>query len=225
MQLVRRLSFVVFLTLVQVVAAQQTRPTTAPEDATTPRGALRLLNQAMRSGNVALIKELFLTTNAAEVRMVEADAAMAAALARLRAAALQTYGPQGADAVTGDTDAGAADSAARIDSAEVTVNGDVATVVYRDERDSPFVLKKSDGEWKVPVSQLGKPLDPAALDERLADLAIQQRVVEELTREISRKRFATPEEAREAWRTRILQAATSQPATRPAISPSPAGRG
>jgi hypothetical protein len=215
MQFVRLLILIASFMLAQVVAAQQTRPTTAPEDAATPKGALRMLNQAMRSGNVALIKQLFLTTNAAETRMVDADAAMAAALARLRAAALQAYGPQGADAVTGDTDAGAADSAARIDSADVTVEGDIATVVYRDEKDSPFVLKKSEGQWKVPVSQLGKPLDPAGLDERLADLAIQQRVVEDLTHEINQKKFATPEEAREAWRARILQAATSQPATRP----------
>ena len=146
--------------------------------------------------------------------MVNADAEMAAALAKLRAVAVQVYGPQAADVITGDTDAGATESAARIEAADVTVTGDVATVVYRDEKDSPFVLKKSGGSWKVPVSQLGKPLDPAALDQRLADLAIQRKVVEELTDQIRQKRFATAEEAREAWRTRILQAATSQPATR-----------
>jgi hypothetical protein len=216
MQLTRRMSLMLILSLCGIVSAQQTRPTTAPDDlATTPRGALRALNQAMRRGDVPIIKELFLATNPSEKRMVDADAAMAAALARLRSVSVQTYGVSAADIVTGETDTGAADSAARIDSADVTVTGDVATVVYRDEKESPFVLKKSGGLWRIPVSQLGKPLEPAALDERLADLAIQQKVVEELTDQIRRKKFATAEEAREAWRARILQAATSQPATRP----------
>jgi hypothetical protein len=216
MQLKREISIIFWACVPALAAAPQTRPTTLPADPATPRGALRNLNQAVRSGDVAAIRQLFLVTSPAESRMVEADASMAAALARLRVAALRAYGPQGADVVTGDSDAGAADSAARIDTADVTVTGDVATVVYRDEKDSPFVLKKSGGQWKVPVSQLGKPLDAATLDERLADLAVQQKVVEQLTREIEQRKFAAAEEAREAWRTRILQAATSQPATRPA---------
>lgn len=215
----RQILLVVSLLTVQVATAQQTHPTTVPQDPATPRGALRTLNQAMRDGDVAAIHQMFLATSVAEQRMVDADAAMAAALARLRAAAVEAFGPHGADIVTGDTDAGTADSSARIETADVVVTGDVATVVYRDEKDSPFVLKKSGGLWKVPVSQLGKPLDPAALEERLADLAVQQKVVEELTEQIRQKKFATPEDARQAWRTRILQAATSQPATRPAQTP------
>jgi hypothetical protein len=173
MQLKRQIAIILWACAPVLAAGPQTRPTTLPDDPATPRGALRNLNQAMRSGDVAAIRQLFLATNPAETRMVEADASMAAALARLRAAALAAYGPQGADIVTGDSDAGAADSAARIDTADVTVTGDIATVVYRDEKDSPFVLKKSGGQWKVPVSQLGKPLDAATLDERLADLAVQ----------------------------------------------------
>ncbi|HSZ56789.1 MAG TPA: hypothetical protein VK797_14065 [Tepidisphaeraceae bacterium] len=211
----RRTVLAVLALVAPLAAAQQTRPTTAPDDPATPRGALRTLNQAMRDGNVAAIRQLFLATTPSEARMVDADAAMAAALARLRTAAVEAYGPRGADLVTGDTDAGAADSSARIDSADVVVTGDVATVVYRDEKDSPFVLKRSGGQWKVPVTQLGKPLDPAALDERLADLVVQRKVVQELTDQIRQKKFATAEEARQAWRTRILQAATSQPTTRP----------
>ena len=219
MHLVRQTALVVILLIVRFGAAQQTHPTTAPEGPATPRGALRTLNQAMRNGDVAAIHQMFLATSVAEQRMVDADAAMAAALARLRTAAVDAFGPRGADLVTGDTDAGTADSSARIDTADVVITGDVATIVYRDEKDSPFVLKKSGGLWKVPVSQLGKPLDQAALEERLADLAVQQKVVEELTEQIRQKRFATPEDARQAWRTRILQAATSQPATRPAQTP------
>jgi len=196
-------------------AASQTQPTTQlGEAASTPRGALRALNQAMRSGDEGAIRQLFLAASPAEARMIDADARMAASLAQLRVAAAAAYGSQGADAVTGDSDAGAAESVARIDSADIAIEGDVATVTYRDEKNSPFLLKKIDGHWKVPVSQLGKPLNPAALDQRLADLALQRNVVEEITDQIKQKKFAGAEQAREAWRARILQAATSQPTTR-----------
>lgn len=195
------------------IAAQATRPATQPASAAqTPKEALRELNVAMREGDVATIRRMFLATTPAERKMMDADAMMAAALADLRRAALAAYGAEAAKTLTGDTDAGAAQSLARIDAAEVTINGDTATVAYRDEREAPFILKKSDGEWKVPVSQLGKPLDAAALDQRLGDLAVQTTVVHDVTRLIREGKLGTAEQAREAWQSRILQAATSQPA-------------
>ena len=215
MQLAPRLILIVALATTAASGLQQTQPTTLPADAAaTPRGALRALNQAMRAGDEGTIKQLFLAATPAEARMIDADAKMASALAHLRVAAVAAYGTQGADAVTGDSDAGAAESAARIDAADIALEGDVATVTYRDEKNAPFVLKKVEGHWKVPVSQLGKPLDPAALDQRLADLALQRQVVEEVTDQIRQKKFPGAEQAREAWRARILQVATSQPTTR-----------
>jgi hypothetical protein len=168
----------------------------------------------MRAGDIGTMKRLFLATTPPESRMIDAVAQMAAELARLRTVAVKAYGPHGADAFTEDSEAGAIDSAARIDAAEVAVNGDVATVTYQDQKNSPFVLKKVDGKWRAPVSQLGKPLEPGELDQQLADLAVQRRVVEEMIQEISAKKFAGAEQAKEAWRARILQAPTSQPTTR-----------
>ncbi len=193
-------------------AGQQTQPGSAAD---TPRDAIRALNQAMRLGDVPTIKQLFLATTPAEAQIIDADAQMAAALARLRSAAVKAYGSKGADAITGDINAGATESAARIDAADVVITGDVATITYRDEKNSPFVLKRVNGKWRVPVSQLGKPLEPATLEQRLADLALQRQVVEEMIGQISEKKFADAEKARLAWAARLLQAATSQPATRP----------
>jgi hypothetical protein len=165
----------------------------------------------MRDGDAATIKRMFLATTPAERKMVAADVQMAAALAELRRAAVAAYGDDAAKAVTGDTAAGTAESLARIDAADVSITGDTATVNYRDERDGPFVLKKVNGEWKVPVSQLGKPLDAVALNQRLADLSVQTAVVREVAKLIRDGKLATAEQAREAWQNRILQAATSQP--------------
>lgn len=196
--------------------AQQTKPTSAPAaDLSTPQGSLLVLNEAMRDGDVEKIKQLFIATTPAEVKMVGSEAEMAAALADLRRAAVKVFGEEGAKTITGDSAAGQAESIARINSASVEITGDSATVVYRDQKDTPFLLKKVNGEWKVPVADLGKPLDVAALDQRLADLALQRKVVRELTAQIRANAFANAEQAREAWQTRILQAATSQPAPQP----------
>lgn len=214
MHLASRLILTLALAAPAAAAAQQTQPSTQPADLSTPRGALRALNLAMRAGDEDAIKDVFLAASPAESRMIDAVAKTAAALAHLRTAAVAAYGSQGADAVTRDSDASAADSAARIDTAEIVVEGDAATVTYRDEKSSPFVLKKVDGRWKVPYSQLGRPLDPAALDQSLTDLAHQRHVVEEITDQIRQKKFADAQQAREAWGTRTMQAATSQPTTR-----------
>ena len=200
-----------------VISAQQTRPATMPAvDLSTPRGALRALNLAMTEGDVATITRLFLAPSPSDRQMVEADAEMSAALAALRRAAATAFGEDGAKTVTGDTAGGAADSIARIEAAEINVAGDTATVVYRDEKETPFLLKKVANEWRVPVSDLGRPIDPEALARRLADLEVQRRVVLDIADEIRSGKLATAEQARETWRSRILQAATSQPTTRPA---------
>ena len=198
---------------------QSTRPTTMPvavQD-TTPRGALRALNQAIRTGDAAGMLALFLATTPSEQRMADADAQTAAALAHLRRAATQAFGEPGARLVMGNTPAGDAESAARIESADITINGDTATVTYRDERESPFVLKRVNGHWRVPVSEFGKPLDQAALDQQLADLAAQRELVLEVTRNIELGKLTSAEQARDAWHSRMFEAATSQPATRPSI--------
>jgi hypothetical protein len=189
--------------------------TTTP--AATPRDVLRSLNEAMRMGDEANIRALFIASTPAERTMIDADAAMAGALARLRAAAVKQFGVKRADILTGDSDAAGADSVAHIETADIDVRGDVATVTYRDGKNSQqFVLKKVDGGWRIPVSELGKPLSPEALNQRLGDLAIQRNVIDEIASRIAAGQFQTPEGARDAWRAQILKAAASQPATQPA---------
>ena len=205
---------VMVLTCAALARAQQTQPATAPAaDPSTPRGALRLLNQAMRDGDVATIKRMFLAANPSESKMIDAVAQMSAALADLRRAAVKAYGEEEATTVTGDSEP--AKNLERIDSAEIVINGQTATVTYKDQKDSPFVLKKLEGHWQVPASELGKPIDPAALTQQLADLAVQTSLVRQITQEIDDGKFPTAKKAGDAWRTRLLQAVTSQPTTRP----------
>jgi hypothetical protein len=197
----------------EIPPALRAGPTTAPTvDLSTPRATLRSLNQAMREGDVDVIKRLFFASTPMETQMVEADAQMAGALAELRVAAIKAFGSENAKILTGESAAGTAESLARIEAADIAVDGDTATVHYSNDKESPFVLKKVGNEWKIVVSQLGKPLNPAALEQRISDLAVQRRVVQEIAAEIRSGHFASSERAREAWQSRILQAATSQTA-------------
>jgi hypothetical protein len=214
MRVSRKWLIALVLTASGFVDAQ--RPTTQAS-ATTPRDALRSLNQAMRSGDESQIRDLFVASTPAETRMIEADAAMAGALARLRAAAVKQFGVKHADIVTGDSDAAGADSISRIETADIDVRGDVATVIYHDEKNAQqFVLKKVGGNWRIPVSELGKPLSPAALDQRLGDLALQRGVIDDIASHILEGQYQSAESARDAWRAQILKSATSQPTTKPA---------
>jgi len=196
---------------VQILPAQHPTTTAPAADLSTPRATLLALNRAMREGDVESIKRLFLAETPAEMQMVEADAQMAAALAELRDAAIKAFGTENARTLTGDTAAGTAESLKRIEGAEIVVSGDAATVHYSDDKAVPFILKKAGNDWRVPVSQLGKPLNPAALEQRISDLAVQRRVVRDIAAQIRTGNFKSSEKAREAWQSRILQAATSQP--------------
>jgi hypothetical protein len=201
----------------QLVRAQTTRPTTtfSTVDLSTPRGTLRSLNSAIREGDVDAMRRIFLASTPAEKKMADADAQMAAALADLRESAIKAFDAEHASILCGDVAVGSAQSLARIEAAAISISGDTATVKYGGEKPGPpFVLKSVNGEWKVPVSQLGQPVDPAALDQRLGDLAVQRNVVREVAEMIRAGKFGNAEQAREAWQTRILQAATSKPAVR-----------
>ena len=216
MHMSRKLLIALVLATPCLVVGQSaaTRPATQTS-AATPRDALRLLNSAMRTGDEGHIRALFLASTPAESRMIDADAAMAAALARLRAAAVKQFGAKHANIVTGDNEAASVDSIARIETADIDVRGDIATVSYHDEKNSqPFVLRKVDGSWRIPISELGKPLSPGALDQRLGDLATQRGVIEDIAVQILDGRLQTAEGARDAWRAQILKSATSQPTTR-----------
>ena len=66
-----------------------------------------------------------------EASMVESMASMAEALAELRRAAVKVFGPDAAKDVTGDDGSRWAEGLARIDSADVKLDGDAARVTYR----------------------------------------------------------------------------------------------
>src|SRR6185503_3243375 len=102
-----------------------------------------------------------------ETRMVAAMADMAAAMAQLQKASVKAFGEEGAKEIVGDTQTTDAQGRARIDAADVRLAGDTATVTVPEGEDAPVVLKRVGGQWKVPMSELSKNAEAAALEERL----------------------------------------------------------
>lgn len=202
----------------QVAAPSDAKPAAADTETSTPKGALKLLATALRDGDSDRIRAVMHATNAAETRMVAAMADMARAMAELQKASVKAYGAEGAKEIVGDTQATDAAGRARIDAAEVRVQGDAATVVIAEGEDAPVVLKRVGGQWKVPMAELSKNADPSVLDERLAELSEQRKLVVQLTREIGEGQFAGPAQAKDAWQSRAMQAVTRRP---PARKPQP----
>jgi hypothetical protein len=192
--------------------AHDAAPAAAPEaDPTTPKGALKLLAAALRDGDAERIRQVMYATNPAEVRMVAAMADMARAMAELQKVAVKAFGEEGAQEIVGDSRATDAEGRARIDAADVRVQGDTATVVVSEGQDAPVTLRRVNGQWKVPMAELSKNADPAALDERLTELAEQRKLVEQLAQEIGERQFGTPAQATDAWQSRAMQAVTRRP--------------
>ncbi|HZN68678.1 MAG TPA: hypothetical protein VFB66_25585 [Tepidisphaeraceae bacterium] len=190
------------------------RPPSAPAepaDTSTPKGSLKVLAAALRAGDAAGIRRVMHATNPSEVRMVAAMADMAGAMAQLQRSAVRSFGAEGAKQLVGDTHATDAEGLARIEAAEVRVASDTATVTLAEGKEAPVTLKRIEGEWKIPVAELARGANQAALDEQLSELAIQTKLVRELAGEVEAGKFATPSQAHEAWQSRAMQASTRRP--------------
>ena len=189
-----------------VTPAPSSAPTDASANDPSPKGTLKQLAAALREGDAERIRAVMHAANPSETRMVAAMAETARSMAALQKAAVKQFGREAAKEVVGDTDATDAESKARIDSAEVKVQGDTATVTMEDGEETPVVLKKVAGHWKLPMAELSKGADPAALEERLVALSEQARLVRDLATEIETGKYNTPAQAHEAWQSRAMQA-------------------
>jgi hypothetical protein len=211
------------LILSATVSAQATDPTTAvatsrPVDASTPKGSLKALAQALDAGQRQAVLDLLLAQSPAERKVAEATADLAEAAATLRRAAIKAFGEEAARPL--GVEAGATPEAlGRIDAAKIQLDGDRATVRTDSAEGPPMILVRSDGRWRVPISELSRDVEPADLDRNVAALIDQARLMRQLAAEVSAGKYTTAPDARQALDKRIVQSAFPQ--TAPA-SPAPA---
>lgn len=196
--------------------AAQTRPSTAPAttqvvaaDPSTPKGALKLLTQALDAGDRAKVMDLLAADTEAEHKWARATAELAEATAALRRSATDGFGAE-ASRPLGVDRAATGDAFARIDAATVTLRGDKASVRAASEEGPPLVLIRRDGTWRVPVSEFSKDVETADLDRAVRALADETRLLRELAVEVAAGKYKTATDARQALDRRIMQSAMPQ---------------
>jgi hypothetical protein len=91
------------------------------------------------------------------------------------------------------------------------VQGDTATVTMEDGEEAPVVLKRVEGAGDCRCPSCPVVADLAALEERLAGLSEQSKLVRELAEEIGTGKYASPAQAKEAWQSRAMQASMRRP--------------
>ncbi len=224
--------------MAQVAPGQQTRPAPTtnaagpatrpalrefpplPSEPGTPRDALKLFAAALRDGDEQRLRRVVILGNEpADGRMLNAIARMAAALARMNQAAVDAWGESAISGLTGDSLTHFERTLARIDAADISIDGEKATVRYADAKDAPFELRRVGGLWKVPMGELSQGADPATLDQRLAELDGQAQIVAALTGEIAAGKFHNADAAREAWRVKIMRSLSDHPGDRARANP------
>ena len=204
------------------------KPPASPEDAAL-RAALKTLAKGLADGNAEQIRHVIHADNPTERKMVDAMADMAVQIAQLYKASAKAFGEEQAKALTGDVAA----EMGRIDRADVAIDGDNATVLYKPEATAskdpadagtveaspPMQLKKIEGRWQVPVSSLSKDTTPEEIEQRLSDLEAQSKVIADLTAEVTAGKYKSADKAAEAWQAKVMQALT------PPRKPAPDGKG
>jgi hypothetical protein len=203
--------------------AQESRPTTAPalvepasrpssmpSDQSTPKAALKKLSHAMDAGDQAAIRQVLDYEGKLQGEMADSIGQMAAAQAQLKHAALQTYGKEGARGLLGDSISEVGDQL--LESAQEHITGDSATVSI--PGGDSIVLKRIDGQWKLPLSEVSKGISEQEIRQRIDEIAHQAAIYRETAEEVTNKKYKTSEQVAEALRGRLLKAAT-QPTSRP----------
>jgi hypothetical protein len=229
----RRILSVMFVPLAATLAmAQDAAPASAPTSAPTtqvvamnqdtPRGTLKLLTKAMDEGDTETIAAVLLPASPAEKTFSEHIADLAAATGKLKKAAVATFGEEGAKSINDPAAANAA--MGHIDASTEEVNGDSATV--RDGSGPVMALKRVDGKWRVPMSELLRLMDadtPGKLSEKSDILAITAAAINETAAETTKGKYKTAKEAIQAARGKMVKAAmerqrsATQPATTRAV--------
>jgi hypothetical protein len=198
------------------IAEEKPRPATQPAKAQSPdekaiRDLLKGLAKALQDGDAKQIKAVISASNDTEKKMVDAMSAMAVEIAKLYKASVKAFGEDQAKELTGDV----AGEMGRIDEAEIAIDGEIATVRYPKEPTTaedeaapppvPMTLKKVEGAWRVPMSELSKDSTPEEIEQTLTDLAAQTKVVSEVTSEITDGKYKTANKAAEGWQAKMMQ--------------------
>ena len=193
-------------------------------DPNSPKGALKALYEAMEAGDAGAVRAQFHASNDVEKDLADAYAAQLTAAKALGDAAKAKYTAAG-DALSKGLPL--KDEIAKLETAEVTVDGDTAT--YKPPAagaaGKPLRLIKSGGRWRLSIADYaGGSAD--ALPGQTAVLRDMTAVFQSTAADILADKFPTPADAQRALQQKLqtvlfntLQKhppAATRPTTRPA---------
>lgn len=180
--------------------------TSYPEMAT-PKGALAFFSQSIREADVAKLKACMHATSALEQRMADSTSEVAAALSRLRLAAVEKFGEPGGITFQGGVPT--EDDVKRIQSAEEKIEGDTAIVTVAggaSPQPTRMRMVKVNGAWKISVAHMVAGQSPAVVDNELKKAQTTMKVVNETIDEIKSGKHATDKAASEALKNKMKAA-------------------
>jgi hypothetical protein len=197
-----------------VARGQATPPTTEPIEPTTPKGALKSLAIAMDAGDRERIRNLMYTTSPIERKMIDVTSDMAVAIADLKHLMTKRYGEVATQIAMNESPDALPQSLAKIDSAEQKVDGDLAVINLSAAmpRESMSLVRTGD-YWKISVPQQIKDegLTPEQVDEKIATVSSQSRIIRDLTTEVTAGKYPTAADAASALREKM--SASHEPAS------------
>jgi hypothetical protein len=206
-----------------------TVPTTLPADASTPKGALRMLFAATDAGDEKAIRALLFTTNAAEERLADATARSAAALYAMNKALVGTLGADEAHKFMPDPAIAARARDQKVPNLveQISPEGQSATVRLDGlGAFEPLDFKKVGDQWKLRVGKKLQSIAPADLEKQLAMVEIQVKVLNDVAADLNAGKLKTVADIKQAMEAKVrqanmeyVQAQQKAAATRPTTAP------
>lgn len=117
-------------------------------DPASPKGAMKSFYDAMEAGDANAVRALFFAANDAEKSLADAYTAQLTAAKTLGEAAKNKYGATG-DALSKGMPV--RDEIARLNTAEVTIDGDNAALKFPGQA-KPLHMVRSEGRWRISVA-------------------------------------------------------------------------
>lgn len=201
-KLLRALAAVLLLSVV-LGAAPATQPAS---DASTPKAALKSFAIATRTGNRESLRAAFHAATPTEEKLADLTAEVAAAVVRLRDAAVAKFGEAGAKEFNGNIPGDS--HLARIDDGREQIEADNATVVVQgaDGKPQAMYLVRVDGQWKISVSRGLAGMGADKVESQLAALSMTSKILGEVITEITNGQYKSAEAAAGGLKNKVVHA-------------------
>jgi len=187
-------------------------PAEVKKDLSSPKAAVKTFVQALANGNVDLAKSAAIT-NAQQAQLLELMTQMTGSMKKLTDAAVAKFGEAG-ETISGQK-MKMGENLKQIDDSEVKIDGDNATILPTNQKE-PVKLKKQNGDWKVDIASMPN-LDRLAEAKPMITAMVS--AANATATDISAGKFKDVEEARTAFRSKMMAAVMATMPQHPATQP------